>query len=182
MKVAVINANTMKSTIKILYGMGLMLLAFACSPDEPGPIGEPANKVNQIRGTWEISRVVQVDLAAEQKGFPTIARTKDITNALPGMSYAGATFRFDATANGPGSFDIDKGNSPLMLPATGTWAFNDPQYPSAVVLTANGSNHELEIASFAQAEAGVIVFKVVRSAPERGPYVRYEYYLNKVSE
>jgi hypothetical protein len=172
----------MKLTINTFLGMGLMMIAFACSPDEPGPIGEPANKVEQITGTWEITRVIQVDIPAEQKGFPSIAKSRDITDVLPGMSYAGATFTFDVNGAAPGSFEIDKGNSPLQLPASGTWAFNDPQYPSAVVLTANGTEQVLQIASFAEVEAGAIVFELVRSAPERGPYVRYEYYLNRVSE
>lgn len=172
----------MKSIINKFLALGLLTVAFACSPDEPGPIGEPANKVEQISGTWEINRVIQVDLAAEQKGFPSIARTKDITNALAGMSYAGATFTFSTNGDAPGTFEIDRASSPLLLPTAGTWAFNDPAYPSAVVLTANGGSESLEIASFAEVEAGVLVFKVIRSAPDRGPYVRYEYYLNRVSQ
>lgn len=172
----------MKLYKHILLGMSMGMLMLACSPEEPGPIGEPANKVEQISGTWQIDRVIQVDIAAEQKGFPSIATAKDITNALPGMSYADATFTFNATEAVPGTFEIDKGNSPLLLPAAGNWSFNNPEYPSAVVLAANGTEQQLEIASFAEVEAGVLVFKIVRLSPDGRPYVRYEYYLNRVTE
>ena len=180
-KEAVIN---MKNLLKIISGLCLLtvIIFTACSPDEPGPIGAPDNRLEQVTGTWSITKVLQVDLNAESRGYPTIARTRDITNILPAMSFEGVTFSFTSSNGEANSFSIDRKNSPLVLPSSGSWAFDDVNYPSAITLTSGNSTDILKIQSFSEIKAGSLVFKLLRTDAGGDPYVRYEYYVTKTAE
>lgn len=168
----------MKKSIYIFYSLIVVLiLAIGCSPDEPGPIGEPENRTQQLSGTWKITQAIQVDEKAKFKGFPAAVTFMDITNILPEHPYTD----FAITFNANGSYTVDKGRALVDTPDNnGSWAFDYPAFPTAIILTgANGSVRQLDIIDieglrYDKPETRSINLGLVRYLG-KGPILSYRY-------
>lgn len=149
-----------------------------CQPEEVKPVGEPFNRLEQVSGTWQISRVIQVDTDAENKGFPMFAQRLDVTNRVAGRSFTDFRITFNATGDTPTNFTTQAGSSPMNVLPSGTWQFDDPRFPSKIVLRNGNIQQEFDIASLAGLTSGRLTLKLVR-AFEGTPFVRYEYEMVK---
>ena len=163
----------MKRIIAILF---LFLLIFSCQQDEIPAIGEKTDYISMLSGTWNMVKFVQIDADAEAKGFPAYATEKDLTDVFPGHSYTG----FSITFNADGTFSTSKGASFMQMLASGTWAVDDEEYPSAIILTNGTVTQNVSLGSLADVIVGKVQFKEERKQTETGKVkIKYVYSLTK---
>jgi len=161
---------------KIVYLLFITLVVFSCMPDEIPPIGEKTNYKPMLAGTWQLSKFEQIDAEAESKNFPEFATRKDLTNVFPGHPYSDFTITFNAD----GTFTSAKGNSYMQFMASGNWALDDEQYPSAIVLTSGSTSEKIALGSLADVIVGKVQFKEERKQPDTGKVkIKYVYSLTK---
>jgi len=115
----------------------ILILAFAvalavggCRPEPFAPIGEPLDRVAGLVGDWNVVSVTQIDevkLNLEEPDF-----SKDVTNLFD-------FFEFAVSFTEGGAFTVAPGDAPNFVGVTeGTWAFDDPDYPTVLQLTEAG--------------------------------------------
>ncbi|MDD2277503.1 MAG: DUF5004 domain-containing protein [Bacteroidales bacterium] len=135
---------------KILIYISIFTLAFSllysCKPEELKPVGDPFDKVELMVGTWNVNRVIQVDVEATLKGYPLYARELDITNVFPDNSYTDLSI----TLNSDKSFTLVKGNAYVNWPLSGTWDLNNPDHPSKLYLILQLDTLSLNFSSFSE--------------------------------
>jgi hypothetical protein len=170
----------MKIMYKYLF-LILIVVAISCRPEEFPGVGERAEVVPLLEGTWTVESVIQFDNDAQRKGYPLFAQTQDLTEEFP---YDEFSLTLDVDADGePTTFAISLGDSPNIIGdvATGTWSVDDVNFPSEIVFT-DGSEALIKLGSLAQLSSGKLVFKVVRNQLKSGtlvPVVTYNYVLSK---
>lgn len=176
----------MKITNKILALCLLLLVVFvidACQPEEIKPLGDPFDRVQQLNGTWQIEKVEQIDADAVSRNFPQNIQRIDVTNSIPGIAFTDFKITFEMDANGnPSTFTTDKGSAVIDIIDAGTWSYNDPAFPSSIILTQGDTQQQLDIASFANITSDKLVLKLSRKVKVREnfrEFLRYEYNLKK---
>lgn len=104
----------------ILTGL-FVLLAFSACRDEDFPeVGQPAIKGDLIQGTWAVSNIYLND---EDISDTRLSANDGTINAIGG-------FTVDFTASG---YTINSNGLPSPVStASGTWAFDDADYPTAI--------------------------------------------------
>lgn len=120
-----------------------MFLFQSCKEDDFGEVGEPFNKIQYIQGTWKCTNVTQLDEYAVQKDY---SFTKlDITDYY---NFTDITLSLNVDTDlQPTTFILNPSGTPNFIITTGTWQFNDYNYPSHIYLYADGST---EISSILQ--------------------------------
>lgn len=115
--------------IKHLLLLALVATTFtACQDDDYAPIGEPSDKVVAISDTWRLTTVEQTDNL-------TLAGLKslDITTYFLGSEDFVIAFSMD------GTYTVEDGGSDRNFFGTGgTWAYDDPEFPTNLTLTPIG--------------------------------------------
>ncbi len=168
-----IKAKKMKNIIIILF---VSLLVFSCQPDDIPPIGEPTDYVPMLTGTWNLNTFEQIDADAESKSFPDFATIKDLTNIFPGHPYTD----FSITFNADGTFTSDPGSSYMQMISSGNWEIDDPEYPSAIILSNGSETQTISLGSLAGVILGKVEFKEDRKQPDTGKIkIKYVYSLSK---
>lgn len=163
----------MKRIFAILF---ISLLVFSCQPDEIPAIGEKTDYKPMLAGTWNLVKFEQIDADAESKNFPAFATRKDLTTVFAGHAYTD----FSITFNTDGTFVSNKGTSYVQMMASGTWALDDPNYPSAIILSNAGKTQEIALGSLADVIVGKVQFKEERKQAETGKVkIKYVYSLTK---
>ena len=163
----------MKNTIIILL---LAMMVFSCQPDEIPPIGDKTDYKPMLSGTWSLVKFEQIDADAESKSFPEFATILDLTNAFSNHPYTD----FSITFNEDGTFSTGLGSSYVEMLSSGTWALNDANYPSAIVLTQDGQTQTVSLGSLADVIIGKVEFKEERKQAETGKVkIKYIYTLTK---
>lgn len=163
----------MKKIIAILF---ISLMVFSCQMDEIPPIGERTDYISMLSGTWNLVKFEQIDAEAEAKSFPNFATIKDLTNVFPGHPYTD----FSITFNSDGTFTSNSGASYMKILSSGTWAVNDTEYPSGVILTSGSETQTVSLGSLADVIVGKVEFKEERVQPETGKIkIKYIYSLTK---
>ena len=161
---------------KILIILVISISVFACQPDDIPPIGDKTDYKPMLSGTWNLVKFEQTDADAESKDFPEYATTKDLTNVFADHPYTD----FSITFNSDGTFTSNQGSSYVQMLANGTWAFDDSDYPSAIVLTSGSSSQTVSLGSLADVITGGLEFKVERKQADTGKVkIRYTYSLTK---
>ncbi|MEY5043395.1 MAG: hypothetical protein RJA19_622 [Bacteroidota bacterium] len=104
--------------------VGLAFFAGGCKPETEGEIGEPFDKVAGISGTWELRAFLQQDLNSPVKEVRDLSEfyIDGVTQPLR------ITFAADRT------YDVDITLGKNFFGPGGTWAFDDDQYPSELIL------------------------------------------------
>ncbi|MEL6534829.1 MAG: DUF5004 domain-containing protein [Bacteroidota bacterium] len=114
----------------LILAFTVALAVGGCRPEPFAPIGEPLDRVAGLEGSWNIVSVTQIDeikMDLEEPDF-----SKDVTNLFGFFDYA---VNFESA----GSFTVTPGEAPNFVGVTeGTWAFDDPDYPTELQLTATG--------------------------------------------
>ncbi len=122
----------MTSRILILIiSIALGSLIMSCQREELKPVGEPFNKAEQFNGTWTMSKVVQTDVDAAQKGFPMEVQQKDLTTIFPNNPFTDLSITLTSSNM---TFTVSKGASYSSWPASGTWELDKTDFPSKVFL------------------------------------------------
>ena len=163
----------MKNIFAVLL---ISLLAFSCQPDEIPAIGDKTDYKPMLAGTWNLVKFEQIDADAESKSFPDFAARKDLTTIFTGHPYTS----FSITFNADGTFSANKGTSYVQMMASGTWALDDTDYPSAIILTSSGKTQKIALGSLADVVVGKMQFKEERKQVDSGKVkIKYVYSLTK---
>jgi hypothetical protein len=126
----------MKSIINNILIVLLAIVLVSCI-EEFGNTGEPIDRKEQVTGNWKVTTMIQRDLLTDN---PDVA-TFDITSIYSFTQYT-------LTLNADGSFTTSNpGNAPEFVISSGTWAFDDDQFPSAIILSGSGSSSVLDFGS-----------------------------------
>lgn len=163
----------MKNILKVLL---IAVMLFSCQPDEIPPIGDKTDYKPMLAGTWSLVKFEQIDADAQSKDFPVFATVKDLTSVFPGKPYTD----FSITFKTDGTFTSNKGNSYVQMLGSGTWALNDAEFPSAIVLTNGSVSQTVLLGSLADVIVGKLEFKEERKQAETGKVkIKYIYSLIK---
>lgn len=161
---------------KIFFILLVSLLVFSCQPDVIPAIGEKTDYKPMLSGTWNLVKFEQIDAEAESKSFPTFATRMDLTSVFAGHPYTD----FSITFNQDGTFTTSKGSSYIQMMNSGTWALNDADYPSEILLTGNGETEKIALGNLADVIVGKMQFKEERKQAETGKVkIKYVYSLIK---
>ena len=114
----------------IPFIVAVVMVSTACEPMEYGELGEPFSKIDGIEGTWVATEVIQVDETALAQGG--LYTEMDLTNVFNFTNY---TITFATASGQPSTFTVSPGGAPSFIDTTGTWAFDDSQYPTQVHFT-----------------------------------------------
>jgi hypothetical protein len=159
----------------IIY-LSILFFITSCTDDIP-EIGEKANRKEQMVGTWQLEKFVQTDLKAKANAYPDFATEKDLTNIFENNPYTDFSISF----NIDGTFTTETGNSFIDMLEAGSWAFDDNDAPSKILLNNGAENQTIVIGSFANIIYNKIEFKIVRVDPNsQKEMINYTYYLNKI--
>jgi hypothetical protein len=111
---------------KIIFSIATFVLFLAsCKPELKGELGDPADKIAGMEGTWQLSSFIQQD-----PNNP-IKEERDLSDfyIVPGETPYQLTFtgsdRTYAVVEGPGKNFFGTG---------GTWGFDNDQYPTYLFL------------------------------------------------
>lgn len=161
---------------KIIFILLVSMLVFSCSPDDIPALGEKTDYKPLLTGTWNLVKFEQVDAEAESKNFPDFATRMDLTSVFAGHPYTD----FSITFNQDGTFTTSKGTSYVQMMENGTWALDDPDFPSAIVLTNNGETQNIALGSLSDVNLGKMQFKEERKQADTGKVkIKYVYSLTK---
>lgn len=161
---------------KIFFIALISMLVFSCSPDDIPALGEKTDYKPMLAGTWNLVKFEQVDAEAEAKNFPAFATRMDLTSVFAGHPYTD----FSITFKEDGTFTTSKGNSYVQMMNSGTWALDNADFPSAIVLTNNGETQNIALGSLADVIIGKMQFKEERKQAETGKVkIKYVYSLTK---
>ncbi|MDP1725209.1 MAG: DUF5004 domain-containing protein [Bacteroidota bacterium] len=119
----------MKNTYKLIMLLLFFTTIFSNCKKELKEIGAVQSKIEGIKGKWELTRIIMVDTLA------TVPEPIEITDyfqsfaKMPGITFdiGNNTYTSDVTGI---AYDF--------FGSAGTWAFDDPQYPKTLTLTASG--------------------------------------------
>ena len=111
--------------------LGMFVSMTGCEKEyvlEPAP-----SKLEGISGTFTLSSVTQLDPLT----FGEL-NSLDVTSVFAGTNPAQITFNSDA-----GTFTYETGTTIDFIGASGTWAFDNDEYPTKISMTANGATYDL---------------------------------------
>jgi hypothetical protein len=158
-----------------IFFLALAVL-FSCQPEDIKPLGDPLDKKQAVVGQWQISQVIQQDELSAIKGFPDFVTRMDITTIFPEAPYTDLKVSF----NEDGTFAVDAGRALVDLPAAGTWALDNPDYPSAVVLTdKEGNVTSVEFGDFNGLTQGTLNLALLRRDENGKAFLSYQYTFEK---
>lgn len=131
--------------------MVCILSIFGCKPEEFGPITSDVEVLKQMQGTWNLTKVVQVDQDAKTKGFPY--KELDITDVYAYKDLVIA-LQLDGAGN-PSTFTITNGNSPKLADLTaGNWSVDNNMAPTTITLKNGTTTNALTLGSYAGLSGG----------------------------
>lgn len=166
-----------KMKMKKIVLFGLSLLAFAaCRPEAYKRIGESYSVIEGVNGKWSLS-VVEI----EDRSFPQweTREVSDYFNAPNSNNQV--DLEFNSTNN---SYTITA-NSLDGLPFTsmnGSYAFDDPEYPSNMYLMAAGSSDTTTVALGSMVRSIDVEMKFEELKSSCGEvYARYIYTFNRAN-
>ena len=123
-----------KISLALVLLLAVLVGLTGCQPEEY--VLQPApSKIEGIEDTFVLSRVVQVD----QRTL-NIDNTLDISAVFVGES--GGELTFDPEA---GTFAFVPNTSIDFLGTSGTWGFDDPDYPSMIVMNNSTETYTLNL-------------------------------------
>lgn len=149
----------MKNLFKTVIGAGLVaVLISSCQPDAHKELGDPAQIIASLQGTWKLTKATQVDEDAARKGFPF--KELDITSIFP---YTEFSLTFNTNGNEPTTFTAVAGNSPKIIKLTsGDWVVDDPQYPQIITLTNGTTTEQITLGAYPVGANELLQLKVER--------------------
>lgn len=108
----------------------------SCQETKDFILDSPMSKITGISDTWKLSQVVQIDVLTKIQE----RREMDISSLSIGADPMTLNFTSD------GNYTVNAGSSLNYLGSTsGTWSFNDNDYPTQVNINSNGETTVLQL-------------------------------------
>ncbi len=121
--------------MSLVLSLSFLLALSACKKDIK-EIGMPGSKVEGIKATWVLTKAVQVDELSLTKEAANIYGYFASSSKLPNITFTDTTYSVDTTG-----LDLN-----FFGAASGTWAFDDPEFPSTITFNPEGaSSFELKL-------------------------------------
>jgi hypothetical protein len=124
--------------MKLTYFTLISLLLFgfsACQETKDLVLEAPMSKITGISDTWKLSKVVQADLLTN---IPERSEL-DLSNLYIGTEPMSISFTAD------GNYTLTPGTTLNYIGGSGTWSFNNNDYPTQINLVSNGVNTTLQL-------------------------------------
>jgi hypothetical protein len=111
----------------------LVIAGTACEKTDVPPLGEPLSKVEGLSGSWTLETVQRFD----QSEVDLSKASFDISDVFIRDDFR-IVFKTD------GTYTVETGNTPNYFGTSGTWAFDDNEFPTMVMLV-NGNGEDLTL-------------------------------------
>lgn len=153
----------------------------ACRPEAHKELGEAMMATTSLSGTWKLSKVIQTDEDAKNKGFTYDAvnvQQMDITNVFP---YSDYKLTFNMEGNAPTTFTAVPGNAPKIIGLTsGKWLLDDPNYPKVISMVNGTDTARITLGSYPMGQTPVLKVRQERRDATTGKLlISYSYEFTK---
>lgn len=145
-------------TVALLLMMGSISL-HSCKKDRL-ELEAPSSKLEGINATWKLKEVIQVDEADAL--FPEM----EVSEAFIGEDGLEITFN-----SSDFSYAVNAGESPNYFGTTGTWAFDDNEFPTLISITHDGKTENLNLLRTVRTVDKTLEFRYYRQCAEAGKNV-----------
>lgn len=125
----------MKRTYYITTLILALALGFTACKKKEYVLDDAPSKLEGINGTFTLSKVMQVD----QKTL-SVDNTMDVSSVFIGATPAKVTF-----SSSDLTFSYDPGSSIDFIGASGTWAFDNNEYPTKVTMNSTTGTYDLNL-------------------------------------
>lgn len=158
----------MKKSILFLTVIGLLVALQACKPEIPTTLAEPGSKLDGINADWTMVAAQIVD--ENTLNGDSISITSYYVDDTPPEITFSSTFEYTVTANGKRNF---LGNG-------GTWAFDDEEFPTMIMLTTNdGEMIDLTLTTTIRPQDSRLRFNYARNCGATNYATYYYEYIRK---
>lgn len=159
----------MKKMFKKVLVFSLVVVALlSCRPENRYEIGDPSDKIAGISDSWTISSVILIDEASLNKSQVDIS-----SFYLQGDQLM--TMEFTET-----NYTVTEGTGKNFFGASGTWAFDDPVFPTQVTLSPeNGSDIVLSLLGPIREVDQELRIQYTRGCGPDSPTVSYNFTFNR---
>jgi len=125
--------NTLKSLMLLLLSASII---GGCREKIEGDLGGPYDKVKGMEGTWELTRFSQIDLNNP------VLEERDLSEFFLVEGVTPLRLTFNGSDN---SYSVQITEGKNYFGDGGTWSFDDPQYPSYLLLNDGLKEIEFEL-------------------------------------
>ncbi len=128
----------MKRLYILFIVFGFALAFSACESELDGDLGpgDPFSKLEGISDDW---RLIQMGHADIEDASGNVGESITLPDVFIGGTPATLNFTKEGTFSG------SAGSSKILFPISGTWAFDDDDYPAKVFLTSGGETVQLDL-------------------------------------
>ncbi|GCD76694.1 hypothetical protein JCM31826_01760 [Thermaurantimonas aggregans] len=149
---------------KILISLTILGAAIACRPERKGELGPDPNLAYGIVGRWRAAELSITDFKSP---------LGDELNVSEDFATLGDPL--EITFNPDNTYQVNNpGNIPTKFGTSGTWAFNNPEFPSTMgILNNNGETDTIHLRSMARDYDPVWKIQIRRENCENDLYVGY---------
>jgi kynureninase len=173
----------MKKIFSIITFTCLSALLFtACQPDDDFVIGQQADRIQQLAGTWKLQNVVQTDLNARNNNFVDPSRpsvnliSQDITAVAP---FTDMTVTFSQSNSMPSTFTINYGNAPhIFKVSAGNWTVDNVKAPGTIKFVHGTDTASTMLGGVNNLSAGLLNLQVVKYQGTKA-VIQYNYNFKK---
>lgn len=136
-----------------------------CKKDRP-ELEAPGSKLEGINSNWEMVEVIQVDIASLQQ------KRLDVSEAFIGS----APMKIKINSS-DFTYTVTKGSGPNYFGDSGSWAFDDNEFPTKVTLSPSaGEQKVLKLVRTIRPTDAFLNVMYSRTCPsDEDPYVAYEF-------
>ena len=152
----------MKKYISLIV---IIVLGLAACKKERPVLNEPGNKLDGINANWELVEVIQVDEASISKDELDVS---DI--------FLGNPLKIDINST-DFTYSVDNTSGPNYFGVSGTWEFDDNEFPTKVTFTTSTSKViDLPLVTTIRPQDTYLNFKIVRKCGgDEEAYVGYKF-------
>ncbi len=125
--------NTLKSLMLLLLSASII---GGCREKIEGDLGSPYDNVKGMEGTWELTRFSQIDLNNP------VLEERDLSEFFLVEGVTPLRLTFNGSDN---SYSVQITEGKNYFGDGGTWSFDDPQYPSYLLLNDGLKEIEFEL-------------------------------------
>jgi len=165
--------NRLYSTSFIGLLLALTVLLAGCEENDYNDLAPPPSKIEGIQGSWTIESVAQVELTKRAGGFDI---RYDVSDVVVGDDPMSIVFESENM-----TYSVNAGTTVHALGSGGTWAFDDPEFPTQLILrTDEGNTVTADLQRTVRPVDNVLQFEFPREcANVENPEFGYEYTFNR---
>lgn len=156
------SSNNMKKQ-SVLSLLILALFSIIACKKEKLELDPPSSKIEGISDTWVLKEVTQVDEANPL--FPEMEVSEAfIGNQALEMSFESTNF----------TYSVEEGDCPNYFGTTGTWSFDDNEFPTLVNIVHDGKEEVLQLLRTVRTVDQTFEFQYVRTCENGKRVVSYK--------